>query len=86
MALADVTEKAMRSKGWLLASECSRIVGKDVRTLYRWIDAGKVRGFKESGHRRYIKWPDVLKHIGIGCQFLRWCGLQHLSSIGDQGI
>lgn len=64
MALADVTEKAMRSKGWLLASECSRIIGKDVRTLYRWIDAGKVDGFKESGHRRYIKWADVLSHMG----------------------
>lgn len=64
MALADVTEKAMRNKGWLLASECSRIIGKDVRTLYRWIDAGKVGGFKESGHRRYIKWADVLRHMG----------------------
>lgn len=64
MSLNDITEKPMREKGWLLASECARKVHKDVRTLYRWIDAKKVRGFKESGHRRYIHWQDVLDHMG----------------------
>lgn len=71
MALSDITEKAMRDQGWLLASECARMVKKDVRTLYRWIDANKVRGFKESGHRRYINWQDVLDHMGEErCQIL----------------
>jgi excisionase family DNA binding protein len=53
----------MRKRGYLLISEAARKLGRPNQTLYRWIEEGKVVGFRE-GYRRYVKWGSVLKHLG----------------------
>lgn len=53
----------MRTKGYLLVAEAARKIDVAPQTIYRWLEAEKVEGFRD-GYRRYVRWSTVLKHIG----------------------
>lgn len=49
--------------GYLKAMEVSAKTGMNVTTIYRWIDAGKVKGMTSAGHR-YVEIESLIKHLG----------------------
>ena len=53
----------MRQSGYLLCAEAARKVGVTPQPMYKWVDQGKVAGFR-AGYRRYVKWGAVLSHMG----------------------
>lgn len=46
----ETMEEKMLQQGYLTVSKASKIMGKSVHTLYRWIRTGKVDGEKVFGH------------------------------------
>lgn len=60
---STVTDKVMRGKGYLLVSEAARKIGVSPQTIYLWLEAKKVEGFRE-GYRRFVRWSTVLRHLG----------------------
>ena len=52
---SKTTEPKMRQSGYLLCAEAARKVGVTPQTMYKWVDQGKVAGFR-AGYRRYVKW------------------------------
>jgi hypothetical protein len=54
---ADVIDKAMRSS--LTATEFSRIIQKDKKTVIRWVQQGFIPGAKRVGHVYQIPLQEV---------------------------
>lgn len=63
MSHQRTTDPDVLKQGWMLCGEASPLVGKSVQTLYRWIDQKQVSGLRD-GYRRYIKWNELLDHLG----------------------
>lgn len=64
MSLETVTDPIIEKQGWVLCSDAARRIGKTVQTIYKWIDVGKVSGTCIGGYRKYVRWDDVLDHLG----------------------
>jgi excisionase family DNA binding protein len=58
-----LTDYKMRSEGYLLAAEAARKIGVTSQTIYKWIDADKIGGFR-TGYRRYVQWETVMSYMG----------------------
>lgn len=57
-------DQKMRERGYLTAKEVSQRTGKDISTVYRWLDNGEVVGEEVLGHR-YINLRSLIDKVGI---------------------
>lgn len=69
-----ITPDEMREKGYLLAREAARKIDVNPTTIYRWLSANKIEGFRD-GFRSYVLWTSVLAWIGEAA-----CEVRGLSS------
>jgi excisionase family DNA binding protein len=66
-----LTDSKMRGEGYLLAAEAARKIGVTSQTIYKWIDAEKIGGFR-TGYRRYVRWDSVLDYLGAqACEVMK---------------
>lgn len=61
---SGMIDQKMREKGYLTAKEVSQRTGKDISTVYRWLDNGEVQGEEVLGHR-YINLRSLIDKVGI---------------------
>lgn len=64
MSLETVTDPMIEKQGWVLCSDAARRIKRAVQTIYKWIDLGKVEGTTIGGYRKYVRWDDIIDHLG----------------------
>lgn len=58
-------DAVLRSKGYVPVAEMAKRLGKDISTVYRWVDNGEVEGEEIMG-RRYILLRSVItEKVGV---------------------
>ncbi len=61
---ADV-DATLRAKGYIPVVEMAKRLGKDISTVYRWIDNGEVEGEEFMGHRYVLLRSVIVDKVGI---------------------
>lgn len=54
----------MEEKGFLLASEVARRIGKQPSTIYRWIDDGKIQAVRVQNRFWYVEKGSLITYLG----------------------
>lgn len=58
-------DAVLRAKGYVPASEIARRLGKDISTVYRWLDAGEVDGEEVMGRRYVLLRSVIVEKVGV---------------------
>lgn len=66
---ADLIDSKLRAQGFVTVKEVSDRLGKDISTVYRWIEEGEIEGEDVMG-RRYILLRSVVTKIGTRASVL----------------
>lgn len=59
----EKTDDLMRRQGFIPTREAANRLGRNITTIYRWVDAGKVEG-TEVASRRYVNLKSLATFVG----------------------
>lgn len=58
-------DAVLRAKGYVPASEIAQRLGKDISTVYRWLDNDEVEGEEVMGRRYVLLRSVIVEKVGV---------------------
>jgi hypothetical protein len=81
----EKTDDLMRKQGFIPTREAANKLGRNITTIYRWVDAGKVEG-TEVASRRYVNLKSLAAFVGKDAAQLLGLGSEAPPSAESSGL